>query len=125
MQKLLCTFSREAKDLDTPGWLMLRAEPAARQLPDLATRLNTTSWDSVKGTWVEASSTYCLGPLPLCSAGSPACDLQLERDQRRVLRLPAGHEGAGVMGLKPDVDEAAAGVEPAGMQQGVQRPAGL
>ena len=68
---LLRTFSREARDLETPGWLMLRADPAARQLPDLATKLNTTSWDSVKGTWVEASSTYCLGPLPLCSAHSP------------------------------------------------------
>ena len=69
---LLHTFSKDARDLDTPGWLMLRAEPAARQLPDLATRLNTTSWASVKGSCVRASSAYCLGPLPLCSARQSA-----------------------------------------------------
>ena len=70
----LLTFSNDARDLETPGWLMLRAEPAARQLPDLATRLKTTSWDSVKGSCVEASSTYRLGPLPLCSAYHQACE---------------------------------------------------
>ena len=66
------TFSRDARDLDTPGWLMLSAEAAALQLPERATRLNTTSWARLKGK-PYCSSGYCFGPLPLCSAMNKRC----------------------------------------------------